>query len=207
MRTLRSGVRPYGEALGYALPVLIYTVPYYYLYALAYGYDSIEGLVAGLLVGATQLALLYGVILAGFALLKWSAVRSAERVAIINVPELRRKNMTHEIRREFERDVHSSMLSAIEDERIFSTRSVIVNSTFIAALARFGYGLAEELYTTISYLVDYVGTYRADELFTMLIGYAALIAELLIATAAAGAVRRLILRCESENEVKIVSKE
>ena len=207
MRVLRSGARLLKEAVGYALPVLLYAVPYYYLYALAYGYDSIEGLLAGLLIGAIQTLITLLVILAGFALLRFNARRCAERVAIVNVPELRRKNMTPEIRRGFEREVRSLMLASSEDERIFSGRSVIVNSIFVAALARFGIGLAEELYNTVTYLVDYAGTYRTDELLTMLLGYAALVVELIVATVAAAAVRKLILVCEVGTEEEISDEE
>ena len=196
-RAVREGTHPLRDAVGFVLPTLIYNVPYYYLYALAYGYDSVEGSLAGLVVGGIELVIGYGIVIGGYYAMRAVARRAAGRVAILDVPPKRRDDMTPEIRRDYEARVAVLLREQLGDERVMSPSSVIVNATFIASLVRFGYGLAEEIYTTVGYLVDYAGTYRPEELLTMLAGYLALLAELVLATAVSGLVRRLILKREA----------
>jgi hypothetical protein len=197
MRTVRERTNPLRDAVGFVLPTLMYSVPYYYLYALAYGYDSIEGIIAGVLIGGIEWLVGYGLVIGGYYVMRAVARRAAGRIAILDVPVKRRNDMTSEIRRDYEKRVEVLLTEQLEDERVISPTSAIVNATFIASLVRFGYGLAEEIYTTVGYLVEYVGTYRPEELFTMITGYLALLAELVLATAISGLIRRLILKREA----------
>lgn len=198
--SVREGASALREAVGYALPSLIYTVPYYYLYALAYGYDSIEGTLTGVLIGAIEVLICYGLIIGGYCVMRAVSRHTAGKIAILEVPVKRRDTMTPDIRRDYEKRVAELLVEETEDGRVINPSSAIVNSTFIASLVRFGYSLIREVYTTVDYLIEYAGTYRTEEILTMIAGYAVLLAELVLATAVTGLVRRLILKRETEKD-------
>ena len=160
-------------ALCFSAAGCVYNLLYYYLYFLAYGNDSIEAV--SIAFGA---ALLGWVLEFGFIiLLYYLCLTVARRVALGHV-------------------VDSEVLEFIKNERfagkIFDFSSPAVAGMFAICFLQFLVSLANELTSIVSYLFEYAGTYRTDEIVYIVVSLLFIFGELFIGHGACYLMRKII---------------
>ncbi len=141
------------SALKLSLPRLIYVIPYYYLYYMSQGFDSLESLMY-LSVHSVFLMLVFPVELSLY-------------VIIASFLGKRRARKT------------GYKLNFEEERGIFDLATPFAFSLFSISLSRFTYDTVMEMRDAISYLVNYAGSYRTSEIIFMLIKFLFVLATLL----------------------------
>ena len=165
------------QSLLFAAPVLIYSLPYCYLYAISQGYDTPESIgislglsAAGLLVQALHIFLLY--ILAKY-LTAYSAYKKLQASMVG-----RRKN-----KKENEESLwHKTLCSSREDivpDSPLSLSTAGGLGIFAMVFAEFAVRLVIEIVDTVSLLIEVKGDITLPELFSMIFAYLFILLELL----------------------------
>ena len=98
-------------AVIFALPRIIYLLPYYYLYHIAFGYDSIESISLSALVTVFGVSVNALLILALFFLARALATKAATKPIIEKLPPKVQKNLTKETKTEVSREAVKSLSS------------------------------------------------------------------------------------------------
>lgn len=136
------------------LCILIYTIPYYYLYYFYITVDSIEAIVFGLINTVFDCAVFYlQSIIMFFALPRLTR-------AIAKKPVV-------------EGD------AALRESRPMDLSSPVSLAAFILIGIKFLVMLALEIVSTVEYLADFSGSYKIDEIVYILVSYVILLAELI----------------------------
>ena len=129
----------------------VYTLPYYYLIALDFGFDSVEGLLISLVATVIDVIILFVKTLAacfvvGFISASYKA-KSFKRDALLSV------------RGSLSQDISPAPAFALTDNISVALLSVCA--------IEFIYKLALEIYDAVSYIIDYSENYRSDEIIYM----------------------------------------
>ena len=160
---------------------ILYLLPYYYLYFIAYGYDSIEAILLSAAVSLLGVALEFGLMILLCYIARWAALRGI------------RKGMTEaELRsigrmtKEEEKAIFSEKLSELCRSEIglrymFDLASPIKRGIFFAVICQFGVSLVQEIVSTLNYLISYAGYYRVNELIYMMVSYLFILFEMILA--------------------------
>ena len=171
-----GGVRSvYIGSLYLVLSRLFYTVPYYYLYHIYVGYDSVESILASLLVSVlicvvTYLWILLLMLIGNVALsFKCKKIGASQPSSLC----------------EYE-------LIDLNSPATFATLAMI----FVAFIAE----LAEEIINTVTYLIDYSGTYRTSEIIYIVFCFVFLIVKLLFTHILSVIVRKIILKLRANHQ-------
>lgn len=128
-------------AIPLAITKIIYLVPYYYMFFIYSGYDSIESLTMGALWSIPEIAFLYGetVLLAvGMRLISDFIEKRAEQPRAF-----------HEL---------------IAERPVLDLDNSATLSIFCVGILTFIYLFVKELVNAISYFVEYAGSYKMDEI-------------------------------------------
>lgn len=137
----------------FLLPRFLYSLPNDYLSFLSYGYDSLESVVLGLLLSVAQL-LVYALLLLLFATLGMFLSHAATKKS--KIPFSLRDGDGGEDIFDFSRASNLALLG-------------IAGGVFL-------YNLISEIVNTVSYLMDYAGSYTVGEIVYMLFTYLFLLA-------------------------------
>lgn len=163
----------FGHVSLFTLPLaasrLFYYVPYYYLYHLFMGFDSVEAILLSLAMSVLFTALTYLWII--FMVFIGSVVLTKQCVKCGTDPRFALKN-------------HS----------ITDLGEPIAAATFCVVMISFIADFIQEVINTVSYLLEYVGTYRTSEIIYIVFCFAFLIVKLLAAQTVVTLVRRSIAR-------------
>ena len=165
-------------AVIFALPRIVYLLPYYYLYHIAFGYDSIESISLSALVTVFGVAINALVILALFFIARLLATNAAMKPIIAKLPPKVQQNLTKETKSEARLEAVKSLSAVDIPEQAFDLQNPITLGIFGAAFSGFGINLLSEIIDTVTYLVDYAGYYRMDEIIYIVVCYLFLMAEL-----------------------------
>ncbi len=162
------------------LPILIYSIPYCYLYSLSLGYDSINGLLisvglsaAGLFIQWLHAAALYFVAGAAAALPLYRRSKEA-------LPPMRAARSTSAEKRALWKAAWSDARSEIRAGRVFSFESAGNVGIFAAVFVDFAFRVVMELISTVSFFIEAEGLFSASEIFTIIFTYLFLLAELIL---------------------------
>ena len=159
----------------------LYLLPYYYLYFIAYGYDSIESILLSAVVTILGVALEFGLMLLLCYVARASAMRGI------------RKGMTDAEARSFSRltkdEGNRLMADKLADilcgrmglKYMFDLACPIKRGIFFAVICQFAVSLVQEVARTLNYLISYAGYYRVDEIIYMMISYIFILFEMILA--------------------------
>lgn len=152
-----------------ALTRLIYTLPYYYLYHVYMGFDSIEALLASLVISVLIAVITYLWVLLLAFVSRLCLKRMCVRVGILPT-------------------------EALGADALLDMSSPAVAS--IAAIAFIGFTaeLIEEIINTVNYLIEYADSYRMSEIVYIVICFVFLAAKLIISHLLMSYVRRLTIK-------------
>ena len=168
------------SAIYFSLPRAVYLLPYYYLYHIAFGYDSIESLGLSALVSVFGVAVNWAVSVLLFLFARFLATRTITKVLVLELPPKVQKNITPYIKSELKNRAEEKLLALDIPDAPFNFEHPITRGLFGAAFLGFAIGFLREVIDTISYLVDYAGYYRTDEIIYIMVCYLFLLTELFI---------------------------
>ena len=171
------------KALYFALPKIAYILPYYYLYSLSYGYDSLEGLLISLGVTAVSVVIADLHILLLYFVIGFTARRIAAAKMRATLPHSYEKKPLYAIEAEFGREIEHDLDECIDKRGVFDIQLPFVGAIFAASLVEFTYSLLSEIATTVSYLLECAGDYRLDEIIYIVVCFTLILVELFAAHA------------------------
>lgn len=165
-------------AIFLALPKAIYLLPYYYLYHIAYGYDSVESIGLSALVTVFGIALNWGCMVLMLLLSRFLATKACRKKLTEKLPPNTRQNLTEEIKNSIKKDSSEQLLALDSPAKPFDFSHPWSLGLFGATFALFVVSVLREIVDTVSYLIDYAGYYRMEEIIYMTACYLFVLLEL-----------------------------
>ena len=151
-----------------ALTHAVYLLPYYYLYMLAYGFDSIEAVGLSFIINLMSVAVNTAHV-ALFALVIELTVRHRLTVDLRStLPPLKRDDRLTSAQLE---EIRSAITLERTGKNPFSTSSPLNQGILTVTLLQFALTVILELYDTVSYLIEYSGSYRIGEIIFITASY------------------------------------
>ena len=175
-----SGViskRTFATALILSASYAANTLPYYYLMALGYSFDSLEAVVISLIVtvGFILLAALQSLV---FAFIIGFLVRRAAKAEIVaTLPPLRRNDTPDQA-------MNAEISAKARDMTVGASPydfSVPMNfAIFVTVMAELVLKTVLELWDTVGYLIEYAGSYRISEIIFITASYVVILLTMLL---------------------------
>ena len=153
--TFASKKRAFVHAIALTLTRLIYFAPFYYVYYMNSGYDTADSLILLALHSFILLLLLYGESVILFLFMVFIA-------------------------KKFDRENRVPNEKLLAENSPFDFGKPMTRAIFFASLIRFLVNLAEEIYDTTLFLIEYGDTLKVSEIVYMVISYLFIMATLLI---------------------------
>lgn len=164
-----------------ALPRVIYLLPYYYLYHIAYGYNSIESIGLSALVTLFGTALMFGQIILLYEILRIGARLVIKKSLINDLPSMyNKKNMPKDMKALLDRKAEDSLKEIPEKPGVFDFSAPVTVGIFSAVFTQFLISFIYELVDTIEYLVSFAGYYRVSEIIYISVSFLFILFEMLI---------------------------
>lgn len=185
-----------------SLPRLVYLLPYYYLYFIAYGYDSIES------IGLSSLVTLFGILVMICHMLVICYVGVLAEQIFYKTKRRKEKsknisNSQDKVSPEAVDSLNSEMMNEFlsgKNPFIFSTALAI--GLFSASMVEFVIALASEIISTVEYLISYAGQYRIEEIIYMTVSYLFILFETLVVYAICYFVVKKVYRATEGKETE-----
>lgn len=161
-----------------SLTRLIYALPYYYLIALDFGFDSLEGLCISLLVSALDvivsgLHIFVLVFIGGFA------------AAAFKAKSLKRRELTA---------VKDTLADGLLPTAPFALSEPATVGVFALCFIEFTYKLALEIYNAVTYIIDYTENYRSAEIIYMVFRFIFVLLMLLLTHYISCKIKNLLIK-------------
>ena len=169
--------RSYLGALLLSAPRAVYTLPYYYLMALAYGFDSLEGVAISIPV--SLLYLLFDSLIAFLycLIIRFTVYRMRLSELMAALPPLKQKEKPEPT---VKNEAMAGVADAVAGENPYDTASPVNRGILITLMIQLAVSVIRELTNTVSYLIDYAGSYRLGEIIYITISYVFILLSLLI---------------------------
>ena len=167
------------SAIFFSLPRIIYLLPYYYLYHIAYGYDSIESICLSALVTVFGIALMWAHIALLFSLIRMMAIRSTAKSLATDLPPAIQKTMTVDLKKKLNQQAEKALSTDINFTGAFDFSIPLTLGIFASSFGEFIINFMREAVDTVTYLINYAGYYRLGEIIYITASFIFLIAELL----------------------------
>lgn len=159
---------------------IIYSLPYYYLYFLSYGYDSIDGIPLYTLSALLAVIFEWVKLLILFALVYFSSRRHIVKALTLSLPKAQQKNMPKKTKLTLLATADARLWGELSHGGIFNFDAPITLGIFLASVGQFVYALSLEVKTAVEYLTEFAGNYRSDEIIYMTWCFIFVILELII---------------------------
>ena len=166
------------ESVFFALTRIIYLLPYYYLYFIAYGYDSVESILFSLAVSLFGALVMWGHVLILFLLMREVSAKIAIKDKIAALPQLQKKQIREENIKKLLAEGRKSFGTTDNMGKAFDFSHPLVAGIFAVAFGEFVIHLVREIVDTVAYLVDYAGYYRIGEIVFITISFLFILVEL-----------------------------
>ncbi len=189
-------------ALLLSLPNLCYTVPIYYLLGIEYGGDSIESLGFLLLVSAVYILIFFASVIALFYIIKRSLVFFTAKEMINTLPQQQKSNLTRAAWQGYINKSKSAFAEKLNEGKPFDFSHPTSLAFLFAALAEFAVYFIRELYTTVSYLINYAGGYQPAEIAYMIFRFVFILIMLFVLVAVADVVKGRTKPADNEQETE-----
>jgi len=155
----------------------IYLLPYYYLYMLAYGFDSIEAISISLLITLLGVAAnTLHILLFSYAILYTMRYRLIKDFRM-GMPTERQKD---KLTVDQSRRLSEMALSERTSKNPYDLGVTKNLGIFVAVMLQLMISLGFELYDTVSFLLSYAGSYRISEIIFITLSYTFILATMLI---------------------------
>lgn len=188
------------RSAGIASTRAVYLLPYYYLYHIAYGYDSIESIVLSILVSLFGIALLFGQIILLYEALRVTTRKVVKKALIDDLPPMYKKEMPKDIKNMLDKKAEDSLREIPEKPGIFDFSAPVTVGIFSAVFTQFMISFIYELVDTIEYLVSFAGYYRLGEIIYITVSFLYILLELLIVHVVCYALKNKLCKKVPEKE-------
>ena len=159
---------------------LIYTIPFCYLYAMSNGAYTVEALLWGAFVSLIYAVILYLQSLIMFVIIKKTVCYFKAKAALSELPPIKSVNSKKALMKEHVAKAEKSLAKNLSAGGAFDFSSPGTLGVFFASLFNFAIYLVKEIIDTASYLKEYAGTYRTEEIGYMLFRFIFILALLFI---------------------------
>lgn len=161
-----------------SLTRLMYTLPYYYLLALDFGFDSLEGLGISLAVSVIDITvfalhIFVLVFIGGFA------------AAAFKAKSLKRRELLA---------VKDTLSYGLLPTAPFALSEPVTVGVFALCFIEFTYKLALEIYNAVSYIIDYAENYRNSEIIYMVFRFIFVLLMLLLTHYISCKIKNLLIK-------------
>lgn len=194
------------SAIWLSLPRFIYLFPYYYLYETAYGSDWIESITISFLINILVIALYWAHLVALYLIMLCSARSMIKRTIITEYPKAYAEKIPKDALPEFNKRIYSELSREMKRDGIFNLDLTVSFAIMLGCIAEFVYRLALECVDAISFLIEYAGTYRTDEIIYMIFSFAFILLEALIAYVLCCLVKRIAVKQLYEKDAEESAK-
>ena len=135
-------------AIAVSASTLLFSIPYYYIYYIGTGYDSVESIINSLLVSVLMVltTALHSLLL---CLIPYLVMRSKDKNA----------------------DMRKTLDSDFTVSKVLDTSSVWVKASFAICIGEAIFLFIFEVIDTVTFFIDYGMTYRIDEILYIVLSY------------------------------------
>ena len=166
------------SALLFASAKAIYALPYYYLYFLSIGYDSIDGIPLYTLSMLLSVIFEWAKIILFFSLCYFVSRRHIVKEVLLDFPVAQRKNPPEKVKAEIKKRSDTRLSELILEGSVLNFDAPVVLGVFLVSVGQFFFSLIEEIKSAVDYLTEYAGNYRTDEIVYMTWCFVFLVIEL-----------------------------
>jgi len=159
---------------------LVYTIPFCYLYAMSNGAYTVEALLWGTFVSLVYMLVLYIQSIILFVIIKKTVCYFEAGVALSEIPALKSAGSKKALMKKHMAKADEALAESLSSGGAFDFSSPGTLGVFFASLFNFVIYLAREIVDTASYLKEYAGTYRAEEIGYMVFRFIFILALLFI---------------------------
>ncbi len=181
-------------SLLFALPRFFYLLPYYYLYEIAYGYDSFESLGLSFLISAALFLLTAAHIFLLYILVRFVTKKILLKEMKSELPPYKQKSLDKNEPSRMSLEADEKFKEELSSKGIFDLSHPLVAGIFAAAFFDFLLELLSECIDAAVYLTEYAGTYTPDEIILMVFSFIMILAKLLISHTAMIGVKKITLK-------------
>lgn len=159
---------------------LIYAIPFCYLYAMSNGAYTVEALLWGAFVSLIYALVFYVQSLIMFVIIKRTVCYFDARAALSQLPPLKSEGSKKALMKKHIAKADEALAENLSAGGIFDFSSPGTLGVFFASLFNFAVYLVKEIVDTSSYLKEYAGTYRTEEIGYMVFRFIFILALLFI---------------------------
>lgn len=159
---------------------LIYTIPFCYLYAMSNGAYTVEALLWGAFVSLIYMIILYIQSLIMFVIIKRTVCYFNAKAALSELPPLKSDSSKKAFIKEHMEKSEKNLAKILSSGDTFDFSNSGTLGVFFASLLNFTIYLVKEIIGTASYLKEYAGTYRTEEIGYMVFRFIFILALLFI---------------------------
>ena len=167
-------------ALAIAAAKIIYSLPYYYLYFLSIGYDSIDGIPLYTLSALLAVIFEWAKLLLFFTLIYLTSRRHIMRELILTLPKAHQKKPTEKEKQVLHASADARLAGELTLGGVLNFDAPVTLSIFLASVGQFVYALSVEIKNAVDYLTEFAGNYRTGEIIYMTFCFVFVVAELII---------------------------
>ncbi len=173
---------------------LIYSLPYYYLYFLSLGYDSVDGIPLYTLSALFAVMLEFAKLILFLSLVYFTSRRHIMKELKLTLPAAYRKKPSEKERRA----LHAAADVRLSDELtvggVLNFDAPVTLGIFLSSVGQFAYALSAEIKNAADYLTEFAGNYRTDEIIYMTACFVFVIFELIISHVACYYLKNWLLK-------------
>lgn len=177
-----------------AAATFINSLPYYYLYFLAYGYDSIDGIPLYTLSALLSVIFEWIKLLLLFSLCYFVSRRHIMKELTLTLPKNQQKKVPKKVKRELHLAADSRLSDELAEGGMFNFDSPITLGILLASAGQFVYAFAVELKNAVEYLTEFAGNYRTGEIIYMTWSFIFILVELAVCHALCHALKNFLAK-------------
>ena len=194
--------RVLSSAAAIAAAKIIYSLPYYYLYFLSFGYDSIDGIPLYTL--SALLAVIFECVklVAFFYLCYFVSRRHIVKEFTLKLPIAKQKNPPAKVKAEIKKAADTRLADGLSLGGVFNFDVPLTLGIFLVSVGQFVFALISEIKNAADYLIEFAGNYRTSEIVYMTWCFVFLVVELAISHLVCYYLKNKLTKLTSSEETK-----
>lgn len=185
-----------------SIPRFVYLFPYYYLYQIAYGYDSLESLGLSALISLGLVALLAVHILILYFTAYFVMRLLTKKAVTESLPPYKKNSQDKRDKAEILEKTELALPERIRDGGVIDLSVPVLLGIFAAALLDFLYPFISECISAVSFLITFAGTQTPEEILFMGLSFLYILAKLLLSYFLAVAVKSVATKTKDAEITK-----
>lgn len=167
-----------------SLTNLSYTIPYYYLLGIAGGLDTPQSLLFALAISIGYIVIFTLYTMGLTFIIRISLIRFAAKEIFLTLPKKYSQTSSKDVRKSCLKDCVKKAVKTVPEKvsegSMFDFSAPVTLGIFFAALMQFTRYFISEVITAVSYLSEYAGSYKGNEIALMIFSFVVLIIMLFV---------------------------